>query len=176
MKNKHTLRLVIAALCLALAMLLPRITAGNQMLGSMLLPMHIPVLLCGFICGPLYGCLCGAAAPILCAFLFGAPPIFPTAVAMMAELAAYGVISALLFKKTNVFISLIGAMIGGRIINGLANLILLSLSGRSYTFEVFIAGAFLNAWPGIIIQLILIPVIIINLSKADSLKGLLKHG
>ena len=120
MKNTRTqvLRLTCAAICLALCMVLPFLTGQIKEIGNMLSPMHIPVLLCGFICGPAYAAAVGAIAPLLRFMLFGMPKLFPTGVAMCAELAAYGVISGVLYallpkKPASVYAALIGAMIGG---------------------------------------------------------------
>ena len=163
-------KLVFSALCLALALVLPFLTGQIPQIGSMLSPMHIPVLLCGFVCGWPYGLLVGAIAPIMRHLMFGMPPIL-TALAMTFELAAYGAISGYLYaklpKKTlNIYISLIAAMILGRIIWGIASVIILGISGSGFTWAAFIGGAVLNAVPGIICHIILIPIIVMALKKA----------
>ena len=163
-------KLVFSALCLALALVLPFLTGQIPQIGSMLSPMHIPVLLCGFVCGWPYGFLVGAIAPIMRHLMFGMPPIL-TALAMTFELAAYGAISGYLYaklpKKTlNIYISLIAAMILGRIIWGIASVIILGISGSGFTWAAFIGGAVLNAVPGIICHIILIPIIVMALKKA----------
>ena len=86
----HIKKLVYSALCLAIALVLPIITGNIQTIGNMLCPMHIPVLLCGFICGPWWGLVVGALAPLVRFLIFSMPPIYPTAIAMAFELAAYG--------------------------------------------------------------------------------------
>ena len=123
-KRINVLRLTCAALCLALCMVLPFLTGQIKEIGNMLCPMHIPVLLCGFICGPVYAAVVGAIAPLLRFMLFGMPKLFPTGVAMCAELAAYGLIAGVLHKRLPgkpafVYVALIGAMLGGRIVWGL---------------------------------------------------------
>lgn len=176
-KTDHRIhRLIGAALCLALAMVLPLLTGQIPQVGQMLLPMHIPVLLCGFVCGPVWGCIVGFVAPLLRYVIFGMPVIFPMGISMAFELAAYGLVSGLLYrmlpKKTlNIYLSLIGAMIVGRILWGIVRFILAGLSGSQFPFSMFLAGAVTDAIPGIILQLVLIPVIVMALKKAKLLKS-----
>ena len=164
-------KLTYAALCLALCMVLPFLTGQIPEIGSMLSPMHIPVLLAGFLCGPWWALLAGAIAPILRFALFGMPPLFPTGAAMCFELAAYGLISGQLYaklpkKNSSIYIALICAMILGRIIWGAAMLVISGVTGSAFTWAAFAAGAFLNAIPGIIVHILLIPVIVMALKKA----------
>lgn len=171
MKRLSTKQLALSGLFLALGLVMPFLTAQIPSVGSRLLPMHIPVLLCGFICGWPYGLIVGLVLPVFRSMLFGMPPMFPTAVAMTFELAAYGFVSGFLYKlfpKKNVYIfaSLILSMICGRIVWGGVSLFLYGLAKTAFTWEIFIAGAFLNAIPGIIIQIIIIPAIVVALSKA----------
>ena len=172
MPEKHFIRkLTYAALCLALCMVLPFLTGQIPEVGSMLSPMHIPVLLAGFLCGPWWALLVGATAPILRFVLFGMPPLFPTGAAMCFELAAYGLISGLLYaklpkKNSSIYIALLSAMVLGRIIWGAAMLVLSGVTGSPFTWAAFAAGAFLNAIPGIIVHILLIPVIVMALKKA----------
>lgn len=171
-RNPDSRRLVYAAVCLALALVLPFLTGQIPEIGSKLCPMHIPVLLCGFLCGPLYGAVVGAVAPLLRSVLFGMPPIFPTALAMAFELAAYGALAGVLYRKLprgkvwSVYAALIGAMIGGRLVWGAARFILAGLSGSQFPFSAFLAGAVTGAIPGIILHIVLIPVLVIALEKA----------
>lgn len=165
MPKYTTKNMVSAALCIALGIVLP-IFFHMVGLGSVFLPMHIPVILCGFVCGWPYGLVCGIVVPILSALLTGMPPFYPYAISMMFELGTYGLLSALLYKRFNVYVSLIGAMIGGRIVSGIANTILYGVSGTSYSFAAFISASFVTALPGIIIQIILIPLLVIALQRA----------
>ncbi len=164
--------MVIAALMLALCLVLPFLTGQIPQFGNMMLPMHIPVLLCGFFCGPIISLIVGAIAPLLRFALFGMPPIFPTGVAMMFELAAYGFVAALLYQKfgkglKNIYISLIGAMVIGRIVWGVVRFLIAKLIlGVDFGFGVFMSGAILTAWPGIILQLVIIPIIVLALEKS----------
>lgn len=172
MKNRILVRhLIFAAVCLALCMVLPFLTGQIPQIGSALSPMHIPVLLAGFLCGPWWALAVGAVAPLLRYVLFGMPPIFPTGVAMCFELAAYGLISGLLYarlpKKTaNIYASLVGAMLAGRVVWGIVRVALSGVSGEPFTWAAFMAGAFINAVPGIIVHILLIPVIVMALRKA----------
>ena len=164
--SRRTVRLVTAALLLALCLLLPSLVGQLPHVGSMLLPMHLPVLLCGFLCGPKYGMLVGVIAPLLRFGLFGAPPPIPSGVCMCVELAAYGFFSGVLYamlyqRKAGIWLALGGAMLLGRIAWLAACLIVYPLlAGRIFTFSMFLAGAFLNAWPGILLQLLLVPAIV----------------
>ncbi len=170
-KNKNMKNLVNAALCLALCMVLPFLTGQIPQIGSALSPMHIPVLLCGFICGWPYGLAVGILAPLLRFMLFGMPPIFPTGIAMAFELAAYGMATGLLYKKLpktipNIYTSLIVSMLAGRVVWGIVMSIIAGVSQVQFSLQLFLAGAFLNAMPGIICHLILIPIIVVSLQKA----------
>lgn len=166
-------RLVLSALMLALAYVLPFFTGNIPQIGSMLLPMHLPVLLCGFLCGGPWGALVGSIASLMRSVLTGGfPPMFPTALAMAFELAAYGFISGLLYRRlphswAGTYASLAAAMIGGRIVWGIVEVILLTSTGSAFTFAAFVAGAFTNAIPGIILQLVALPAIVRALEKAN---------
>ena len=162
-------KLVLSAMFLAIGLVLPFFTGQIQQIGNMLLPMHIPVMLCGLICGWQYGAVVGATLPLIRSLLFGMPPIFPTAVAMAVELCIYGLAIGFLyglFKKQNlaaVYISLVTAMILGRVAWGGAQTVLLSMQDSFFTFKAFLGGALLNAIPGIILQLLLIPAVMTTL-------------
>lgn len=171
MNKKTTLKSTYAALCLALALVLPFLTGQIPQIGKALAPMHIAVFLCGFICGWPYGLLVGLIAPVLRSALFSMPVMFPDAVAMAFELASYGFLSGILYKHLpkrnyNIYISLLGAMIGGRLVWGIVRYILAGLSESAFPFSAFWAGAFAKAIPGIIVQILVIPVLIIALKKA----------
>ena len=164
-------KLTYAALFLALALVLPFLTGQIPQIGSALSPMHIPVLLCGFLVGWPWGLAVGFIAPLLRSVIFGMPAMFPAAVAMAFELAVYGLISGILYrllpkKKWSIYVTLIVAMLAGRAVWGIARLIIAGLSGNSFTWALFLAGAFTNAIPGIILHIILIPVIVMVLEHA----------
>lgn len=177
MNKTDTKKLVLSGVFLALGLVLPFLTGQIQSIGSMLLPMHIPVLLCGFICGAPYGLIVGFITPLLRSVLFGMPKLFPMACAMAFELAAYGFLAGLLYKLlTNrkdvlrIYVSLVFAMLGGRIVWAVAAKIFYTMAGMNFTMQVFWAGAFANAVPGIILQLILIPAVLLALKKAKLLE------
>jgi thiamine transporter ThiT len=169
MKKKSVFSLTGSSLFIALGILLPMVfhAFGG---GNALLPMHIPVLLCGFIFGWQYGAICGFIVPLLSALLTGMPPVFPVATAMMFELCAYGLLAGLFYKKFkwNVILALVAALLGGRVVSGLANALFMGIAGKTYGFSAFITGAFVTALPGIIIQIIAIPLIIVAIEKAGS--------
>ena len=98
MKNQNTKNLVTAAVCLALCLVLPFLTGQIPQIGNALSPMHFPVLLAGFLCGPWWAAAAGAIAPLLRFFLFHSPALYPTGIAMCFELATYGLISGLLYS------------------------------------------------------------------------------
>ena len=165
MKNKKLRSLVFSALFLGVGLVLPLLTGQIKEIGDSLLPMHIPVMLCGLICGWEYGFSIGLILPFLRSLIFGMPPIYPNALWMSLELATYGLVIALiykLFKKKgllSIYVSLASSMVAGRIVWGITKAILLSGTEKSFTFTAFLVGGFADALPGIIIQLILVPVI-----------------
>ena len=170
-------KMTYAALYLAIAMVLPLVTGQIPEIGAMLCPMHIPALLCGFLCGWPWGLAVGFISPLLRSLIFGMPPLFPTAVAMAFELAVYGGMAGLMYrllprKKGAVYAALLISMVAGRIVWGAARLILAGLSGGSFTWALFLAGAITDAIPGIILHLILIPVLVMAMERAGlSLNG-----
>ena len=171
-KNASPVRqLVPAALFLALAFVLPLLTGQVPKVGNMLCPMHFPVLLCGFVLGGPWGLAVGFIAPLVRSVLFGMPPMFPIAIAMAFELAAYGLVSGVLWHKVKhtvpmMYASLVTAMVAGRLVWGAVRCVLAGLTGSSFPFSAFLSGALLTAVPGIVAQLVLIPLILIALQKA----------
>lgn len=173
--NSPARNVVLAALFLALAFVLPMITGHVPQIGAMLCPMHFPILLAGFVLGGPWGLAVGFIAPLLRSVLFGMPPLFPTAVSMAFELATYGFVSGVVYRKVKhtlpmTFVTLLTAMVAGRIVWGVVRFVLAGLTGSSFPFSAFLAGALLNALPGIIAQLILIPLILTALQKAKVLE------
>jgi len=166
-KNRNLYNLIFSALFLALAWVLPFVTGQIPEIGSMLCPMHIPVLLCGFICGWPWGLAVGFIAPLLRSVSLSAPLFFPKAICMAFELATYGAVSGLMHKilpqkKIFIYCSLLTAMIAGRIVWGTAMFVCLGISKGTFTFAAFMSGAFINAIPGIIAQIVLIPLLVIG--------------
>lgn len=163
-------KLVTAAMLMAVGIVLPFFTGQIPQVGNMLLPMHLPVIVCGLICGWQYGGIVGFMLPLLRYVLFGMPPM-PNGLAMAFELAAYGAISGFLYNRSrwqcivSLYRSLVIAMIGGRVIWGIVRVVMLGMTGNAFTWQMFMAGAFLNAVPGIILQLVFIPTLMVALNK-----------
>ena len=176
MKSERTKKLAYAALFLALCLVLPLLTGQIPQIGSMLLPMHIPVLLCGLVCGWQYGAAVGFVAPLLRSLLFTMPKLYPVAIAMAFELLTYGLVIGLVYRRlakkgmVGVYAALITAMVAGRLVWGVAEVVLLGLNGNAFTAQAFLAGALLNAVPGILVQLILIPAVMAALQKAGAIE------
>lgn len=173
--KKSALNLVLSAMFLAIALLLPLLTGQIPQIGKMLCPMHIPVILCGFICGPWNGALVGVISPLLRFLLFGLPILVPTGIAMCAELAIYGLAAGILYrklprKKIYIYISLIGSMLAGRVAWGLIMIVLMGIGKTDFGWQAFFAGGFINALPGIVVQIVIIPIIIMSLERAQILK------
>lgn len=171
MNNNRTRNMVVAAVCLALCMVLPFLTGQIPEIGAALSPMHIPVFLCGFAAGWPYAMVVGLIAPVLRFALFGMPPLFPMGISMAFELAAYGLVSGLLYRalpkqKRSIYITLVVSMLAGRVVWGAARLVLAGLGNTSFGWAMFLAGAFTDAVPGIICHLLLIPVVVMALEKA----------
>lgn len=167
MTKQRIHRLVLSALLLALGLVLPFLTGQIPEVGSRLLPLHLPALLCGFVCGWPWGLAVGAVLPVLRSFLFGMPPLMPTALAMTFEMAAYGAAAGVLYRRCNVYVSLVGAMIIGRLVWGVASwLLYAAFMPNGFSLTMFWAGGFVNAWPGMVLQLIVVPLIVTALKKA----------
>ena len=174
MKTRDSLmKMVLSALFLALAYVMPFLTGQIPEIGSMLCPMHIPVLLCGFLCGGPWGLAVGFIAPLFRSFLTGGfPPFFPTAVCMAFELATYGAAAGFLHrmlprKKAYIYITLLAAMMIGRVIWGIAMIVCMGIHGGAFTLGAFLAGAFTNAIPGIILQIVAIPILVMALERTN---------
>ena len=172
--KKNTKKLAFSGVFLAAALLLPFLTGQLPQIGSMLSPMHLPVLLCGFVCGWPWGLAVGFIAPALRFVLFGMPPIFPTGVSMMFELATYGAAAGILYRiwpKTtkHLYLALVCAMLAGRAVWGAVRFALAGAAGVPFGWPMFAAGAFTGAVPGIVLQLIVIVPIVLALKKAGYL-------
>jgi len=183
--NSNTKNLALSAMFIAIGLFLPFLILQIPQIGMMLLPMHIPVLLCGLICGKKYGFIVGFILPLLRGFLFGMPALFPMGAAMAFELATYGFVIGFLYhhvfrdQSSNsiiipnliaLFGSLIIAMIAGRIVWGVAMAIFVNINGGAFTWQWFIGGALLSAIPGIVLQLVLIPIIMLALTRSGIIR------
>lgn len=170
--NTNIKKLILSALFLALGIVLPLFTAQIKEIGDSLLPMHLAVMLCAFLCGK-YSLFVGFMLPFMRSFLFGMPPIYPNAVYMALELFAYALVICILQKRlkikgiAKIYVSLISAQLLGRVVWGASKAVLLGLSGKAFTFSAFIIGGFADAVIGIALQLILIPTIVMLVKKAE---------
>ena len=171
MNSTQLRKLTYSALYMAISLILPFVTGQIPEIGAMLCPMHIPALLCGFMCGWPWGVAVGFISPLLRSVMFGMPAMFPAAIAMAFELAVYGGMAGLLYsrlprKKWMIYAALLISMIAGRVVWGAVQALLAGLSGNSFTWTLFLTGAVINAIPGIIMQLALIPVLVVTMDKA----------
>lgn len=169
--NGRVRNMIMAALMLALSWLMPFLAALNPAIAKVISPMHIPIFLCGFLCELPWAPIVGFLAPLLRSLTSGIPALYPNAVAMSFELAAYGLVTTALSRRLPgkpgyVYISLIGAMLAGRAVWGAASWILYGLSGSAFTLEMFLAGAFTSALPGIVFHIVIIPPIVLALRRA----------
>jgi LytS/YehU family sensor histidine kinase len=169
-RMSYVKRSIITATCIALCPILPMAFHSIQNAGSIFSPMHIPVLLCGLICGPGFGLLCGLAGPLLSTIFTGMPPTayLPP---MMIELAVYGLVGGLMINLirtrklyVDLYSSLIIAMIAGRIVAGVAKALIFVPGG--YSMTAWITSYFVTCWPGLVMHLILVPMIVLALMKA----------
>lgn len=168
--KKYIWEMVIAALCVALGVVLPVAVHGIPNAGSVLLPMHLPVLLCGLLCGPAYGLACGVLTPLLSSLITSMPPaaMLPS---MVCELAVYGLVAGLMVliirtgsQAANVYISLVAAMLVGRVVYGIVNALV--FRAGEYSLQMWLTASFVTALPGIVIQLVLLPLVVLALRKA----------
>lgn len=177
MKRIKYINTVLSALFLALGLVLPLLTGQLKEIGDTLLPMHLPCFLCGALCGPWYGLFIGFIMPFLRSLLFSMPPMYPSAVWMAFELGTYGFMIGFMYKRLKkhsllgLYTSLIVAMISGRAVWGIVKAILLGVGGNSFTFTAFFVGGVADALPGIILQLVIIPVIISIVEKVKNREG-----
>ena len=176
MSNNKYLKTVIAAMCIALGLVLPFLTGQIHAVGNMLCPMHIPVLIAGFLLGPKYGGIVGAITPIFRSFIFAMPVMYPGAIAMAFELATYAIVAGILhdvfrkaFKdklkgKTKhyvvLYLSLAISMIAGRVVYGIVRYAMLGIVGTEFNITMWISIEFINAWPGIVLQFVVIPPLV----------------
>lgn len=174
--SKNVKKLTLAAMFLALGLVLPFITGNIPAIGQMLSPMHIPVLLCGFVCGPAYGMAVGMICPVLRSFMFGMPVLFPGAVCMAFELLTYGYLSGFFFKNLKMksvllrtLISLIVSMIIGRVVYGIVLFIIFTCLGNPFSINTVINSTIIASWPGILLQIVLIPSIVVALYKSHKI-------
>ena len=155
-------KIVLAGLFLAVSVILP-ITFGHLsgIPGTVFLPMHFGVLLCGFFVGGPFGMLCGMLAPLLSRLFTPMPSLFPMLPIMFFELAVYGLVSGLMYSKTKkIYVSLITAMIAGRIMYAVVFYFMLLVLNLKVPATVGVIPAVITGWPGMAAQLILVPLVV----------------
>lgn len=163
-----TSQLVKASLFIAIGIILPQAFHAVKNAGSIFLPMHIPILLSGFFIHPVLALCVGIIVPVLSHLFTGMPPV-PFLYVMIFELGAYGIITALMYNKykTNLYVALVAGMLAGRIVNILANYIALHvILNKPFSFRMVATGLFVTGIPGIVIQLIIIPILVLGISRA----------
>ena len=180
MKNEQLKKLVLTAMFFAIGLVLPSLTGQVPQIGRMLLPMHIPVLLCSLIVGWKYASVLGFLLPLVRSLIFITPTLYPNAVGMAFELAAYGLFAGLIYslllktklnRVVSLYASLISAMLLGRLVWGAVRFLLLGIAKTDFSFSAFLAGAVLNAVPGIILQIVLVPIVVLAVEKVAKSTG-----
>lgn len=170
MLMSQTKRVVIAAVCAALGVVLPMAFHALPGAGNVWLPMHIPVMICGLVAGPVAGAATGVLAPVLSSLLTGMPaaPILPS---MTCELVAYGLVSGMLARlvrtgrlAVDLYVSLVGAMIVGRLVGGALQALIFSQG--TYSLAAWMSGYFVTGAPGIVLQLVVVVPIVAALERA----------
>ena len=171
MSKPYTKNLTVSAMLLAVGFVLPMLTGQVPLIGKALLPMHIPIFLCAFLCGWRYAAAIGLVLPLARSLLFSVPVLYPTAIAVALELAAYGIVAGLFYARMPkksigyIYLSMLPAMLIGRAVRCVAEILLLGLQGNSFVWKSFFAGTVLGAAPGIAIQLLFIPALTILLQR-----------
>ncbi len=164
-------RLTLTAMFLAIGMILPFFFGQIPQIGSMLLPMHIPVFLCAFICGWQYGVPMAIVLPLIRSFLFSRPNLYPEAIAIAFEMAIYALVAGLLYNSSSwrclrsLYRSLIISMVAGRVVRAIAQLSLLGIKGAPFSFSGFFSAVIIAGIPGIILQLMIIPAVMVMCKK-----------
>lgn len=177
MKKNALLPMTTTAVLLAVGMVLPMLLGHTQVLGQAISPLHIPVLIGGLTCGPLWGALLGALLPIVRSLLFGMPPLVPVAIPMAFEMAAYGLLTGLLYpvlvkllgqqKRLNaMLLALLCAMVAGRLVGGAAKAVVMGLTAKPYGFSAFVQSYFVGTAVGAVIHLIVVPAVVTAVEKA----------
>lgn len=166
-EKNNTKRLIIAGLLLAIGVIIPTIFHTTGIPGNIFLPMHVPVLIGGFLLPPYLALLLGMLTPILNSLITGMPPLFPMAVIMVFELGIYGLVASILYRKLELpsVVALIISMIAGRIMAGLVVFILAAFFAIEMDPMTFVIGGVTTGIPGIIIQLVLVPSLVYSIVR-----------
>lgn len=167
-------KITLSAMFIAFGIILPMIFHTVNLAGQIFLPMHIPILISGFLLGPYYGATIGIITPILSSLMTGMPPLIPIMPIMSFELCAYGFLTGFIFNKTKkIYISLIGAMIGGRLFSVIGAYLVSVTVAPKVSPLMFVFGNLTTAIPGMLIQLIFIPILIKYLYKNPEIRKVL---
>ena len=170
-KQSAILNLTISAMLLALAMFLPFLTGQIPQFGRMLSPLHIPAMLAGFILPLPWAVPLAFIIPIVRSLIFSMPPMVPMAVTMAFELATYALVIGLIYKRPaksyfSILIALIPALVIGRIVYALVFFIVMSLTAGTFNLSAVISGLTVEGLPGVIVQLLIVPPIVLAVEKA----------
>ncbi len=156
----------LTAMCYVLPLAFHAIGAG-----SVFSPMHIPILLCGLICGWSYGLFCGVAGPVISSLLSGMPAAVQL-IYFIPELLTYGLVSGLLYRVirsgrlyADIYLSLIPAMIAGRIVGGAAQMLFYLSTSRAYSVALWVSAYLVKTLPGIVAHLVVVPALVLVLTR-----------
>ena len=165
-------KITLCAISIALCVVLPSAFHVFGPVSSVLSPMHIPVLLCGLVCGWPYGAFCGIAGPLLSSAITSMPGL-AYLVHMVPELCVYGLVCGLLLKLVrtgnlygDIYCALVPAMLLGRVAGGVVRTLFMMGSGQSYTLALWVSAYLVQALPGIVLHLVLVPALVVVLTKA----------
>ncbi len=169
--DKNIKKLTLSAMFLAMGIILPFFTGQVPQIGSMLLPMHIPVFLCGLICGYQYGVPMAIILPLLRSVIFSRPNMFPEAISIACEMATYAFVAGFLYNRSKwqcikaLYRCMLATMVAGRVIRGVVQLSLIGLSGNTVSFGAFFTGTIIAGIPGIVLQLIIVPAVMLAIHR-----------
>lgn len=177
MNSNKLYKLIISALMIAMGVICVTLLGGVQVLGQGISPLHIPALICGLACGPVFGAAAGALIPIVCTLITGRPPFPAVALPMVFELAAYGLLSGLLYplfvkllklkvRTPGMVLAMLAAMAAGRLVGGAAKAIFMGIQGNAWSFNAFLTAYFAATAIGAVIHLIVVPAIVSALEAA----------
>lgn len=175
MKKQFTVKnITVCAMCMALCCVLP-LAFHSVGLGQAFSPLHFPVILCGLVCGPILGVICGVLGPVLSCLTTGMPPV-AALITMVPELLTYGLVCGLvmLFVRTkhlmtDLYAAMVPALIAGRVVGGVFKALFFTGSAGGYTLSMFVSSYLVGTFPGIIAQLVLIPLLVLTLEKTRAI-------
>ncbi len=175
--NSATKNLILTAMFLAMGFVLPMLTGQIPQIGSMLLPMHIPVFLCALVCGPSWGIPMAFVLPLFRSLIFSRPNMYPEAISIAFEMASYALVAGILYQRSRwkcmraLIRSILSAMLVGRIVRCAVQLSLLGMAGMKFSFSGFFVGVIVTGIPGMLLQLVLIPAVMLMLHRTKLVKS-----